>query len=429
MFYQSSNQRITLQSKARKTSWQGVVSIFIFALLLFPAIARADKVTDWNEIGTIAIVTNAGTSPPATTVNLAYVHAAIYDAVNAIDRRYSVFAVSVNNAPVGASQEAAAVAAAYNVLVGLFPTQQAYFDVAYATSLATIPDGQSKTDGIAVGAEVAGRFLAMRACDGRNANITYAPGSGPGVWQPTPPAFAPALTPWIAHMRPFAILSPWQFRAPGPLALDSKQWAKEYNEIKSLGSINSSTRTAEQTEIGRFYGEHVGAQFARIFRDFALARGMSLADNARLFAQLYISSADALIAVWDSKFYFGFWRPVTAIPAGDTDGNPETEPDTTWLPLLATPNHPEYPAAHGAFTGAYAEALRNFFGTKQVTITLTSNLTGTSRTFNNTNDLIKEIIEARIYAGLHYRTSGEDGVAIGKKVAQWVAKYYFQPVQ
>lgn len=427
MLSESLNPKIFKRKLHKPTVWSGVLFLLV-CYLWFPAGAKADKVTDWNEIATIAIATNAGSGPPATTVNLAYVHAAIYDAVNAIDRRYSVYAVSLDIVPQDASQDAAAVAAAYNVLLGLYPTQQPYLDSVYATSLATIPDGQPKVDGIAVGAQVAARFLAMRSCDGRNANITYVPGSGPGVWQPTPPAFLPALTPWVAQMRPFAILSPFQFRAAPPPELASKQWAKDYKEIKSLGSINSTDRTAEQTEIGRFYGEHVGIQFARIFRDFALASGMGLADNARLFAQLYLSVADALIAVWDSKFHYSFWRPVTAIPAGDIDGNPATDPDPNWLPLLTTPNHPEYPAAHGAFTGAYAEALRQFFGTKHVTITLTSSVTGTSRTFDNTNRLIKEIIEARIYAGLHYRFSDEAGVAIGRDVAQWVAKYYFRPV-
>ncbi len=428
MIHENLHQRISTVKVARKVAtWQAAL-LLAFCLLYSPASARADEVTDWNAIAITAAVTNAGKGPPASVIDLAYMHAAIYDAVNAIDGRYSVYAVKPSTVPPDASKAAAAVAAAYHILKSLFPTQQMFLDARYTASLATIPDGLAKDHGVTVGEEVAALFLALRAGDGRNANITYTPGSGPGAWQPTPPAFAAALTPWVAQMRPFAIDSPSQYRAEGPPPLDSAQWAADFNETKSLGAANSTTRTAEQTEIGRFYSEHTGAQYARIFREFAAEQGMSLADNARLFAMLYVSLADALIAVWDSKYHFGFWRPVTAIRAADTDGNPATDLDPTWAPLAPTPNHPEYPAAHGAFTGAYAEALRRFFDSKHVNITLTSTVTGTSRTFDKTGQLTKEIIEARIYGGMHYRTSGEHGVKIGEKVAKWVAKHYFKAV-
>jgi hypothetical protein len=209
--------------------------------------------------------------------------------------------------------------------------------------------------------------------------------------------------------------------------LDSNRWAKEFNETKSLGGANSTTRTAEQTEIGRFYTEHCGSQYARSLRDLAAAQGMSLADNARLFAQLYVTWADAWIAGWDSKLFYSFWRPVTSIRAGETDGNPKTDSDSSWTPLATTPNHPEYPGAHGFFTAAYAEVLRRFFGTRRVNTTFTSTVTGTSRAFNTTDDLIDEIVEARIYGGMHYRTSSERGVQLGKKVAKWVDKHFFKP--
>ncbi len=428
MLYETIIERIATTVTARKTWLREVALMLAFCFLLSPVSARADKVTDWNAIGIAAAVTNAGKPPAASVIDLTYMHAAIYDAVNAIDGRFNVYAVKPSSVPSDASTEAAAVAAAYNVLKSLLPTQQAFLDTQYAASLATIPDAPAKTHGIAVGEEVAALFLALRAGDGRNANTTYTPGIGPGAWQPTPPAFAAAQTPWIAEMRPFAILTPDQFRAEGPPALSSAAWAADFNETKSLGAVNSTARTVEQTEIGRFYTEHTGAQYARIFRDFAIAKGMSLPDNARLFAMLYVTAADALIAGWDSKYHFGFWRPVTAIRAGDTDGNPATEADPTWTPLATTPSHPEYPAAHGFFTAACAETLRRFFDTKHVTITLTSTVTGTSRTFNKTDQLIDEIIEARIYGGMHYRTSCVHGVVIGKKVAKWVAKHYFQPI-
>ena len=372
---------------------------------------NASVVTDWNAIATTAIVTNAGRPPSAAIIDIAYVNIAIYDAVNAIDGRYSVFAASPTTATAGASEEAAALAAAYTILRTFFPSQSAFLDSQYGASLAAIADGDSKTRGIAIGQEVAAAFLQQRSGDGRNAPITYTPGSGPGAWQPTPPAFAPAATPWAAQMRR-------QFRADPPPALDSAAWAADYNETKTFGAIDSTARTQQQTETGRFYTEHTGAQYNRILREFAASQNFALADEARFLAQMTVSGADAIIGVFNSKYQYGRWRPVTAIRATD---------DPAWTPLAVTPNHPEYPAAHGAFTGALAEGLRNFFGTKDVTITLSSTVTNTTRTFNNTDDLVKEIVGARIYGGMHFRTSIIQGKVQGTKAAKLVAKNYFLP--
>ena len=399
----------------------------VFAAVIQVASARADVITDWNEIGNTAAVINSGKPAAASVIDLTYMHAAMYDAVNAVDGRYTPYAVRVKNVPAGASKEAAAVAAAYTVLRAVLPAQQSFLDAKYAQSIATIGGGQGKIDGIALGEIVANRLLELRDGDGRNAAVTYTPSPGPGVWQPTPPAFAAAQTPWVAQMKPFALMTPSQFRAPLPPALSGEAWAADFDETRRLGAVNSTERTPEQTEMARFYAEHTGTQYARAFRDFAQAQSLSLDDDARLFAVIYVTLSDALIATWDSKYHYGFWRPVTAVRAADTDGNPATEADAGWTPLLTTPNHPEYPAAHGVFTAAYAEALRRFFGTKRVPLRLTSAVTGTARPFDNTDDVIKEIIEARIYGGLHYRTSCHEGVEIGKKVAKWVARRYFLP--
>ncbi|HEX3232078.1 MAG TPA: vanadium-dependent haloperoxidase [Pyrinomonadaceae bacterium] len=393
-----------------------------FLLLGLPGCAKADKVTDWNAIGSTAIA-NAGRGGTPGAIDLAYMHIAIYDAVNAIDRRYTVFAVSPSSVPPGASEEAATVEAAYRILINLFATQAAFLDAQYTTSLATIPDGAGKVNGMAVGAEVAALFLASRAGDGRNAPVTYTPGSGPGAWVPT--SNAPPATPWLAQMRPFAIESPSQFRPDPPPALNSEQWAADYNEVKRLGALNSAERTPEQTTIARFYIDPGVVQAGRGFRKLALDRSLSLAVDARLFAVLYVTLADSIIAGFEAKYHYGFWRPLTAIRAGDTDGNPDTEADPTWLPLDTTPNHPEYPAAHTFADAAWAEALRHFFGTKKIEFTLSSTTTGTEITFDNTNDIIKSVIEARIYAGFHYRNSCVQGTIIGKKVAKWVARHYF----
>jgi len=391
---------------------------------------RADAVTDWSAIAQTAIVTNAGRPPPGAIVDVAYVFAAVYDAVNAIDGRYSAFAISVSASP-SASQEAATVAAAHHVLKTFYPTQQVSLDGAYAASMAAIPPGAARDQGNAVGVQVATAFLALRANDGRNAVVPYVFGSGPGVYQLTPGAPAPPAspaTPWVAQMKPFALESASQFRAEGPPHLTSARWADDYNEVKAFGALNDSPRTPEQTEIGRFYAEHPGAQLMRTVRNFAAAQPLSLADRARLVAILHISAADALIACFDSKYFYNFWRPATAIVAGDTDDNDATEPNGGWLALVPTPNHPEYPAAHGAVSTAYAEALRHFYSTKKVTITLSSTVTGTTHTFHSTDEIIKEIIDARVYGGMHYRTSGVHGSVIGRKVAHWIDKNYFQPV-
>ena len=419
------------------TQTQHIVRRYVQTVLLitmcslrWPGLAGADAVTDWSDIAQTAIVTNAGRPAPAAVVDAAYVFATVYDAVNAIDGRFSVFAVSPSNASPQASQEAAVVAAAHHVLKTFFPSQQAFLDTAYAASLAGIPPGSTRDQGVAIGVEVATAFLALRANDGRNAVVAYTFGSGPGVYQLTPGAPEPPaspLTPWIAQMKPFTLISPSQFRADGPPHLTSAQWAEDFNEVKAMGALNDSERTTNQTEIGRFYQENPAAQLIRNFRNFAAAQPLSLADRARLLAALHITTADAVIACFDSKYFFNFWRPVTAIRAADTDDNEATEPDPGWLSLVPTPNHPEYPAAHGVVSTAYAEALRHFFGTKKVTITLTSTITGTAHTFHSTDDIIKEIIVARIYGGMHYRTSGVHGSVIGKKVAHWVAKHYFQP--
>jgi hypothetical protein len=388
----------------------------LFLIGVTAVTARADAVIDWNSFGATAVI--SGGRGPGGYVDLAYMHIAVYDAVNAIDGRYTVFAVSPTTVPAGASKDAAAVAAAYTVLHTLFPAQAAALDGRYITSLSAIPDSQSKTDGIAVGTEVATLFLASRAGDGRNAPIIYTPGSAPGDWIPTPPAFLPALVVYMSQMRPFAMESASQFRADPPPALTSDQYTQDFNEVKAIGELNSATRTLEQRTIGLFYSDPGPAQTARAFRQVAQDNPMSLADNARLFAQLYVAVADSAIASVETKYYYGRWRPITAIRAGDTDGNPETDIDPNWNSLFATPNFPDYVSTHCATWGGFTETLREFFGTKKISFTMTSIVTGTTRTFSSTDDINKEIIDARVFAGIHTRTADVEGVVMGKKVGE-----------
>jgi hypothetical protein len=412
-------------------------TLFVLGLpVLTPALARANVVDDWNAIAQQAIVVNAGRGGAVAVVDYAYVHIAIYDAVNAIDGRYGVFAVQPLSSPVGGSPEAAAATAAYLTLKWMFPAQQAYLDGVYASYMAGIPSGSPKTIGTLIGTDIGNAFTALRTGDGRNASVPYVFGAGPGVYELTPGCPAPPASPaspWLAQLKPFAIESPSQFRADGPPNLTSAQWADDMNETRLYGALNGSLRTSEETRTGQFYAENPGSQFGRNVRGIATAFQLSVADSARFFAQVFVTTADSLITTFNSKYYYNFWRPITAIHAADTDDNPDTDPDLTWVPLVSTPCHPEYPAAHGAGTGGLAHAIEQFFGTKRVEFTLTSTtvpgFASYSHHFTNTQDLVKEVIDARILGGMHYRTSGVHGTVIGNKVAHYVAEHYFRPVE
>ena len=389
-----------------------------------------DMVLDWNAHAANAIVGVAGLRPERGLIRLAMVQVAIYDAVNAIDGYpFQAYGVSPNVIS-PASPQAATAAAAHDVLVALFPAQQADLETKYLASLATITDGPAKINGISVGQQTAAGILALRANDGRDAVVPYTPGSGPGVWMPTPPPFLPAAAPEAAHVQPFALNSPSQFRAEPPPELTSKTWTRDYNEVKSLGSATSTTRTPEQTDIGRFWSDQPILQWNRAWRNISVAQGLSLSDNARFFAMLATASADAIIACWDSKYFYNFWRPVTAIRAGDTDGNPDTEADSSWIGLVVTPNHPEYPAAHGCFSGASSHTLKFFFGRNNFDFTVDSNvasLTNPQRSFSSFSQALDEVLDARVYGGMHYRNSTAAGAKIGKQVSKNVTRHFFLP--
>jgi hypothetical protein len=391
-------------------------------------VARADVITDWNATTQAVLVAKGHQGPPG----YAFVHIPMYDAVNAIDGRYSVFAVDPVANTRGASKEAAAATAAYKVLSGAYPDQAAILDPAYTASMAAIPDGDAKTKGVAVGTEVAAAWLALRAGDGReNPAVTYTfEAAAPGVYQRTPPAFPNALAPWMAKMRPYAMTSPSQFRAYGPPDLTSERYAQDVAFTQAMGAANSTERTAAETETAKFYTESPTTFFAHNLRELAAAKGMGVSNNARLFAQVFTTEADAMIACWDSKYHFNFWRPVTAITTTLDDGNSATTQDAAWTPLATTPPHPEYPAGHGCVSTGYAEALRHFFGTPHMKVTLTSTVAGSvPHVFYNTNDMVEEIVFARVAGGMHFQTSVEHGATIGRKVGRLVARNHFRPVK
>jgi len=259
--------------------------------------------------------------------------------------------------------------------------------------------------------------------------VPYTFGSGPGVYQPTPPGFGPPITPYLRFVTPFALQRADQFRAYGPPDLTSAQYAADLNTVRELGAANSTKRTAVQTEIGRFHTEPPFTFWSRNVRTIAVERNLDTAQSARFFALVHVALADSLIGCWDSKYYYNFWRPVTAIVGADNDGNPATDADAAWLPLATTPPHPEYPAAHGCGAGAVTEALNGFFGTNELRMTFTSTVAGTlPHVFNSTKELRDEIMAARVYGGMHFPTSARHGVELGRNVGKWTVKHCFRPV-
>jgi hypothetical protein len=422
-----------MKTQELKQEKESMMTRSLIFLLVFYAIgpqnlAWADVVTDWNQttLNTQAAVPFGIRTPPATRA-LAMVHAAIYDSVNAIYRTYSVYSVNAQ-APDGSSPEAAAAAAAHSVLLGLYPTQQANLDAAYAASLLQIPDGQSKTDGINLGEYVGASILALRSNDGSTSNPPYNQPAAPGVWQPAVPGTA-LFVGW-GQVTPFALRSGSQFRADGPLPLTSLEYATDFNEVKSLGAINSATRTAYQTETALFWAENSQITWNHIAQSAAVTRQNSLAENARLFALLNIVGADTAIAVFDSKYTYNFWRPNAAIRAADTDGNDATDPDPTWTPLLVPPAHPDYTSQHSAEGSTFAEVLADFFGTDQIGFSLTTSTApgGVVHSYTSFSQAARENMESRIWIGYHFRTACRHGFNQGRQVGNYVFRHLLRRV-
>lgn len=390
--------------------------------------ARAETVTDWNQGATDALIVTAGQGPTVSVLHLAMVHGAVYDAVNAIDRRHEPY-LGAPRARRWYSTDAAAATAAYRVLVSIVPAQQSALEARYRESLAAIPEGKAKAGGIAVGEAAAARMIAARTGDGRFGRFRFAVGSGPGRWRPVLPMFVNDPAAWVAKVKPFLVASASQFRSDGPNALAGRRYAREFAEVKSLGALSSSTRTAAQTDMARFWAEHPLAMWSRIFRQLTAGHHLSTAESSRFFAMLYLTAADAVIGCWDDKARWLFWRPITAIREADTDGNRATEAEPEWLPLIATPPYPEHPSGHGCLSGSIVKTLRDFFGTDRAEFSATSAFSGTTRSFTRFSHAIEEIIDARVYSGIHFRAADVQGARIGKQVARWREQHYFHPVR
>jgi hypothetical protein len=374
--------------------------------------------------------------PGEAAVYMGIVHAAIYDAAVAIEGGYEAYAIALTAQP-DTSSAAAIATAAHHTLVGLQPAlgltgdQQAILDGDYANYLAAIPDGTAKTNGIAIGEQVAAAVVALRTNDGRELNPTLAdlnpPPPGPGVWQPNPSG--PVLGLRLPGIRPLALTSASQFRPDGPNALTSEEYADDFNQVKLLGRFDSTARTPAQTTQALFWTDHDLRQWNDGMLQLAAARGLDLVQTARMLAMAHVAGGDAMIAGFEAKYHYWFWRPYRAIALADTDGNPATEPDPTWQPLRPTPNHPEYPAAHAFHSSAVAQTLRAFFGTDNVSFSLDSRVTQTTREYQRFRDAVKDVSLARTLAGFHFRNSCEEGANLGRDVSRYVVEHYFKPIQ
>jgi hypothetical protein len=389
-------------------------------------------VTDWHAVMESTIPA-AGRKNAVALPYYAYVDVAMYDAVSAIDGRYEPFAINVY-APRRASEDAAVAQAAHDVLKAYFPSQAPHLDEALVSSLDAIPDGQSKTDGEGVGKAVAAGWLALRAGDGLEAPITYTWGHGPGIWEPVPtvPAPPPNTPPapvgvWMTQFKPFVMKSADQFltEIPPPPALRSAAWTRDYDRTKAFGALDSPVRTAAQTEIGLFWTADAAAQYSAAFRGLVASQKLSIADSARLGAMYSVAASDAVTACMNAKYHFARWRPYTAITNGDTDANPHTVPDPSWVPLAVTPGHPEYPANHGCVTGAVMDAQTAFFETDDIPYVVVSSVTKTTHSFENFEDVVREVDQARIFGGMHFRSSVIEGNRLGRKVVDYMLKHKF----
>jgi hypothetical protein len=391
-------------------------------------------ITDWNATTVGTIVTDAEKANVEAFVWYAFTQAAVYNAVVGITQRYELYQWDVRG-PEGASPEAAAAAAAHGVLSSYFPSsKKARLDPALAKSLAGIPDGPSKQQGIQYGERSAERIIELRKDDGRSAPLTFDAPLGDGVWRPTPPANAPFLAPWLSKLRPLTLTSPSQFRPAAPPPLTSATYTKEFNEVKMLGSKADSLRTPAQTETALFFTDIAIGPLQASLRDLAARHKMDISDSARLFAAVDMSIADGAILTWDSKFHFGLWRPITAIRLAADDGNPDTEAAPAWDSLIPAPPYPDYTSGLTTAVGALCRSLTRLLGSNDIDLNITSEAAGKpgaplTRHYGSATDLNRDAVDARVWSGIHFRTADVRGSAMGAQVADWALDHHFQPTE
>ena len=413
--------------------------------LAAPAVAQADVLDEWNVIAQNHAITLRPTAHGQTR-GIAMVQGAVYDAVNAIDRGHEPYLLNVKALAVQpwASADAAIATAAHHVLVELVASSQvAGLDTAYQTTLDGVPDGLVELEGVRAGEAAAGAMLAARENDGYfdPFDFSLVIGPDPGDWRPvTPTALDPDAS--VGNARPFLIESPSQFRSKGPNALTSKKYAREFDEVKSLGALNSTTRTADQTAAALFWQFPPAVLYNRLTRELSAARQLDVVDEARLLAMVNLAAADGAISCWNDKWSWNFWRPRAAIQEAANDGNPDTVADPSWEPLfhpstgagLGTPPFPDHPSGHGCVSGSVLNTLREFFGTDKIGFDMHSGRFPVgdpreTRHFDRFSDALQEVVDARVWGGIHFRTADVQGAQIGKKVARWTRQHHFNRVR
>ena len=404
-----------------------VWTVAVLAVLAAPAAASEDAVTKWDELAAQVLTGPPNGQGSPATAHLAMLHAAVFDAVNAIDHRYTPYLARPRAKP-WFSQDAAVTAAAHRVLVSghVVGTReaQAALETAvaplYDSSLAAIPDGAAKAGGIATGEAAAGAMIAARTGDGRFGTQGFTLGPPvPGAWRLTPPGFVNDPGAWLKDVTPFLVRNPDRFRTRGPDSLTSRRYTAEYAEVKSLGQDTSTTRTEDQKTAARFWGAaNAVATWSGLIRTLSQIRPMSTVERARFYALVYLTGADTLISVWRDKDRWQFWRPVTAIQLGDSDGNPATVGDARWLPLITTPPYPDHPSGLASFGASNVATLQELFGTDKVTFDGV-NAAGVERKYTRLSQAVEEIIDARVWSGIHFRHADNAGARIGRRVARW----------
>jgi hypothetical protein len=399
-----------------------------------PACADTDAVVDWNQITVDAVTT--GRPGPIGIVDIALVHIAVHDAVQAIERRFEPYLFEMERA--SGKRSAAVAAAAHDVLVGMYPAQVGTLDPIYYDYLAN--NGLTGDPGLAVGQQAAVRILPLRRVNPNPLPPPFVGGNEASQWRPTPsflgnppvPApFLPMAVPWMGSFDPFTLTSPTRFRPEPPPALTSERYTKDYKEVKAFGALTGSARSAEQTDLAYFYSGNIPAQWNGALRGIATRYLRRTGDSARLFALANMATADALISSWDSKVHYDFWRPVTAIVEAEKDSNPHTAPDASWQPLINTPNYPDYTSGANNVAGAMTRTLELFFDTNRVTFDVTTAVplaVRKTRTYRRFSDAADDMVEARMLLGIHFRFADVAGRTQGRRVADWTSKHYLLPL-
>jgi hypothetical protein len=413
--------------------------VALLAMAIFPAAgitavpagvagaAVQDQALAWNKVAYDELIVAKTQAPPVAMLHLAMVHGAVYDAVNAIAGDHQPYLGAPSAADPGDSKDAAAATAGYRVLLHLLPDRASSLGAAYQTSMDAIPDGPAEAGGVEVGEAAADAMIAARTGDGRNGEPSFTTGTGVGAWRPLVAGLPGNNFRWLGQVKPFLVADAADFATPGPLDVTSAAYAAEFDEVKSLGRATGSTRTKDQTEQARFWADHTVALWNRIFQQVATTQQLSIDENARVFAMLYTTGADAIIACFQDKERHGFWRPMTAIREAGGDGNPATTPDPEWTPLIANPPYPDHPSGANCVTSAFVWTLRDFFGTNRLSFSAKHNTLNITRSFSHLSHALEEVRQARVYGGLHFATADAHGVNLGRAVAKWRERHEFQP--